>query len=272
MNDHKSISWKDRLHEIIFEADTVEGKAFDIVLLIAILLSILTVMLESVVEIRVKYGATLFILEWVFTILFTIEYIARLWAVTKPMKYATSFLGIIDLVSILPAYLALFIAGAQAFLIIRSIRLLRIFRIFKLIRFLGEASQLTNALRASRAKIIVFIGAVFIMVSIVGTLMYIIEGGENGFTSIPKSIYWAVVTITTVGYGDISPQTTLGQALATLLMITGYGIIAVPTGIVSAEMAQAKRKVDTSTQACPHCGAEGHRDDARFCRKCGGAL
>jgi voltage-gated potassium channel len=268
----KQENWKDRLHEIIFEADTFWGKTFDVVLLVAILLSVIAVMLESVDEIRAEYGMTLLTIEWVFTILFTIEFIARLLVVNRPWKYFKSFFGIVDFLSILPAYLSIFFVGAQSLLIIRSIRLLRIFRIFKLVRFLGEASHLMQALRASRAKIIVFVGSVFIMVVMMGTLMFLIEGGENGFTSIPKSIYWAVVTLTTVGYGDISPQTTLGQALATLIMIFGYGIIAVPTGIVTAEMSQARKPVATNTQACPHCGAEGHTDDATYCRKCGGHL
>ena len=261
---------RDKVHEIIFEADTFWGKTFDVILLIAIVLSVIAVMLESVTEIRMKHGQALFVAEWVFTILFTIEYIARLWSVNKPLKYATSFFGIIDLLSILPAFLALFISGAQAFLIIRSIRLLRVFRVFKLVRFLGEASQLGQALRNSRAKIIVFVGSVFVLVVILGTLMYLIEGGDNGFTSIPKSIYWAVVTLTTVGYGDIAPQTPLGQGLATFIMILGYGIIAVPTGIVSAEMTQTK--VHTNTKACPHCGAEGHSDKAKYCYSCGDPL
>ena len=265
-------SFRNRVHEIIFEADTFWGKFFDVVLLIAIILSVIAVMLESVTEIRVNHGRALFIAEWVFTILFTLEYIARLWSVNKPWKYATSFFGIIDLLSIIPAYLALFVSGAQAFLIIRSIRLLRVFRVLKMVRFLGEASHLTRALRASRIKILVFVGAVFIMVVILGTLMYMIEGRSNGFTSIPKSIYWAVVTLTTVGYGDIAPQTPLGQGLATFIMILGYGIIAVPTGIVSAEMAYQPGKVHSNTRACPHCSAEGHRDGASYCYNCGDKL
>lgn len=267
-------SFRGRVHEVIFEADTFWGKTFDVILLIAIVLSVLAVMMESVVSFREQHGQTLFYAEWVFTILFTVEYIARLWSVNKPLKYATSFFGIIDLLSILPAYIALFISGnISAFLIIRSFRLFRVFRVFKLVRFLGEASQLTDALRNSRAKITVFVGGVFIMVVIMGTLMYLIEGGDNGFTSIPKSIYWAVVTLTTVGYGDIAPQTTLGQTLATFIMILGYGIIAVPTGIVSAEMAQAAyKKVPLNTRSCPHCSAEGHPDGAEYCYKCGDVL
>ncbi|MGK7388765.1 MAG: ion transporter [Candidatus Cyclobacteriaceae bacterium M2_1C_046] len=267
-------SWKNKLHEVIFEADTFEGKLFDILLLIAILLSILAVMLESVPAIFAEYGDELYILEWIFTILFTIEYILRIIAVTKPSKYIFSFYGIIDLLSFLPLYLSFFIVGAHSLMVIRSIRLLRVFRVLKLGRFLGEAMHLSNALKASRTKILVFIFAVFTLVIIMGTVMYIVEGPERGFTSIPKSVYWAVVTLTTVGYGDITPQTPLGQALSTLLMIMGYGIIAVPTGIVSAEMSNRKNLPHSkiSTQVCPHCSAEGHDIDAEFCKKCGGHL
>ncbi len=273
MNSNSRMSeLRDRVHEVIFEADTFWGKTFDVVLLIAIVLSVVAVMLESVTEIRVEHGKALFIAEWIFTILFTLEYMARLWSVNKPIKYATSFFGVIDLLSILPAYLALVISGAQAFLIIRSIRLLRVFRVLKMVRFLGEASELSKALKASRIKILVFVGVVFILVVILGTLMYMIEGSRNGFTSIPKSIYWAVVTLTTVGYGDIAPQTPLGQGLATFIMILGYGIIAVPTGIVTAEMSSAQKKVHMNTQACTHCSAEGHRDSAKYCYNCGEVL
>ncbi|MBL6444884.1 ion transporter [Fulvivirga sp. 29W222] len=270
--DTSKQNWRVYLHEVIFEADTYEGKAFDVILLVAILLSVIAVMLESVSEIKAEYGETLYIIEWFFTALFTIEYIARLIVVTKPWRYAISFFGIVDLLSILPTFLSLVLVGAQSLLVIRSIRLLRVFRVFKLARFLGEATQLTSALKASRPKIIVFIGGVFAMTVVLGTAMYLIEGGENGFTSIPKSIYWAVVTLTTVGYGDIAPQTVLGQALATLIMILGYGIIAVPTGIVSAEMSKVKEYHPITTQACPHCGAEGHDSDAAYCKKCGGRL
>lgn len=263
--------WRFRLHEIIFEADTVWGKAFDVALLVAILLSVVVVMLESVDSIHLAYGEYLYYVEWFFTIIFTLEYVARILAVTYPRKYIFSFFGVVDLLSILPTYLSLFITGAQALLVIRSIRLLRIFRVLKLARYIGGASELSDALKSSREKIVVFIGAVFTVVVILGTLMYLIEGSENGFTSIPRSIYWAVVTLTTVGYGDIAPQTTLGQGLATFIMILGYGIIAIPTGIVSAEMSKKKGGV-VSTQACPHCSAEGHDPDAKYCKKCGGML
>lgn len=266
--------WRWKLHEIIFEADTAGGKAFDVVLLITILLSVLVVMLESVASVQAEYGEWLYLAEWIFTILFTIEYAARILSVLRPRKYVTSFFGIIDLLSILPTYLSLLFAGTQAFLIIRSIRLLRVFRVFKLVRYIGEASHLTSALKASRPKIIVFIGGVFTFVVIIGTLMYLIEGRDGGFTSIPKSIYWAVVTLTTVGYGDIIPQTALGKGIATFIMILGYGIIAVPTGIVTAEMSYQKDhfKNKANTQSCPHCSAEGHDIDAVFCKKCGGKL
>ena len=272
-NKRRHDDWRWKLHEIIYEADTPAGKIFDILLLIMIVLSVVVVMLESVYSIKAAYGNILYLIEWGFTILFTIEYIARIIVVTRPARYITSFFGIIDLISILPTYLSLIFVGAQAFLVVRSIRLLRIFRVLKLARYIIEASQLTAALKASRIKILVFLGGVFTFVVIIGTTMYLIEGPENGFTSIPESIYWAIVTLTTVGYGDISPQTPLGKGLASLVMIMGYGIIAVPTGIVTAEMSYQKYPMKkVSTQACPHCSAEGHEADALFCKNCGGKL
>ncbi|MDH5598780.1 MAG: ion transporter [Cyclobacteriaceae bacterium] len=264
--------WKKKLYVIIYEADTFWGKTFDVVLLIAIVLSILAVMLETVESIDKQYGNMLNIFEWVLTVVFTIEYILRVIIVSKPKKYIFSFYGIIDFLSIIPSYLGLFISGAQAMLILRSVRLLRVFRVFKLVRFLGEASYLLNALRASRVKILVFLGGVFILVVILGSVMYVVEGREHGFTSIPRSIYWAVVTLTTVGYGDIAPQTVVGQALATFIMILGYGIIAVPTGIVSVEMNKQTVTPNTKIRACPHCSQEGHSDDADYCKFCGGKL
>lgn len=263
-------SWKARLEEIIFGTETFWGRTFDLVLLVCILLSVIAVILESVTEIRVHFGSELYIIEWVFTILFTLEYIARL-VVEKSKRYALSFYGIIDLLSIIPTYLSLFFVGAHSLLIIRSIRLLRVFRILKMVRFLGEASQLGNALKASRAKITVFIGGVFTMVVILGTLMYIIEGPQHGFTSIPRSIYWAVVTLTTVGYGDIAPSTTLGQGLAAFIMILGYGIIAVPTGIVTSEMSQSAKKNQLALR-CQQCGNTDHDNDARYCKHCGSQI
>ena len=263
--------WKERIHEIIFEADTPLGKLFDITLLVAIVLSVLAVMLESVNEIAQNYGGVLYITEWVFTGLFTIEYIARIIVIKKSWKYVFSFFGLVDLLSIIPTYLSLIFVGAHSLLVIRSIRLLRVFRIFKLVRFLGEASQLITALKASRIKIMVFIGSVFTAVIILGTLMYLIEGGENGFTSIPQSIYWAIVTLTTVGYGDIAPQTVIGQLFASIVMVLGYGIIAVPTGIVTSELMRP-RQTSTNTTSCQSCGQEGHDDDAEYCKYCGESL
>lgn len=262
---------KQRLHEIIFEAETKEGKAFDIALLIAIIASVLTVMLESVKSIEEQYGTTLRILEWSFTALFSIEYILRLAIINKPKKYAFSFYGIIDLLSIIPTYLSIFIAGTHSLLVIRTIRLLRIFRVLKLVQFMGEATTLMDALKASKQKITVFIGGVLSLTIILGTLMYLVEGGDNGFTSIPKSIYWSIVTLTTVGYGDIAPQTVLGQTIASIIMILGYGIIAVPTGIVSSEIVKTDNK-KTNTQSCPECSLEGHDNDAKHCKFCGHKL
>lgn len=255
---------------MIFEADTPAGRGFDIGLLVAILVSVVAVMLESVADIRREYGGGLRAVEWILTVLFTLEYGLRLLAVDHPWRYARSFLGLVDLLAVVPTYLALVVPEVHALMVIRAIRLLRVFRILKLSRFLGEAQLLLTALRASQRKITVFLGAIVTVVVIVGTLMYVIEGEAHGFTSIPTSMYWAVVTMTTVGYGDIAPRTALGQLLAALLMILGYGIIAVPTGIVSVELAHASRTV--SGQACPACGAEGHDADATHCKYCGAGL
>lgn len=266
---------RNRLFEIVFGTETRAGKLFDIVLLWAIVLSVLAVMLESVNEIRDNYGFLFLVMEWSFTILFTIEYLLRLFITAKPRKYAFSFFGIIDLLATLPTYLTLFMAGGSYLVVIRSIRLLRIFRILKLGRYLREASVLSSALTASRHKILVFLGAVFTLVMIMGTLMYMIEGGESGFTSIPRSIYWAIVTITTVGYGDIAPQTVTGQAVASMLMLMGYAIIAVPTGIVTSEIAQAERNKKTEEsdkRTCTACGKKGHDDDAIYCKNCSAKL
>jgi len=264
-------SRRDRVHEIIFEAETPTGKVFDVALLVAIVLSILVVCLESVASIQARYGSVLRAIEWGITILFTVEYILRLYSVDKPWRYALSFYGIVDLLSILPTYLSFFIAGSQSLLVIRTLRLLRVFRILKLARFVGEARMLRAALHASIRKITVFLGVVLTIVIIVGALMYLIEGGENGFTSIPQAIYWAIVTMTTVGYGDIAPQTLLGKVLASAVMIMGYAIIAVPTGIVTVELA-ASVKSSVRTDACPACGADGHAIDAVHCRYCGTKL
>ena len=268
-------SWKLKMHEIIFEADTPKGKLFDVILLWAILASVLAVMLETVDSIKSEYRDVLIILEWIFTILFSIEYVFRLLSVNKPWKYATSFMGVVDLLSTIPTYISLFVAGPQYLLVIRTIRLLRVFRILKLTRYISEANVLKNALRASAVKITVFIGGVVVLVLIMGTLMYIIEGPEHGFTSIPTSMYWTIVTITTVGYGDIAPSTTIGQTLASVIMLLGYGIIAVPTGIVGGEIAKSKLPKDKgqfSTQSCPSCSEEGHDTNAKHCKYCGERL
>jgi len=263
--------WRATLHEIIFEADTPAGKCFDIFLILSIIISVVAVMLDSVSSISKVYGGFFYSIEWFFTILFTVEYILRLMSVGRPLRYATSFFGIVDLLAIVPTYLSLLFHNSQYLLVIRILRLLRIFRVLKLVQYLGEARLLVQALRASRRKITVFLFVVFTLVIVFGSLMYVIEGEENGFTSIPRSIYWAVVTLTTVGYGDISPKTGIGQTLAAVVMIMGYGIIAVPTGIVTVELAQvAGRKV--STQACPECSLEGHDSDAVCCKYCGTKL
>ena len=250
------------------------GKAFDVILFFIIIFSIIIVMLESVRDFDNKYHSVLLAAEWVITVFFTIEYIARLISIKKPLKYVFSFYGIIDLLSTIPLYISYFFAGSQVLLALRAFRLLRVFRILKLVRFLGEASQLSQALKASRAKIAVFIYTVLVLSVIMGTTMYLVESDESGFTSIPRSIYWTIVTLTTVGYGDIAPQTALGQAIATFIMILGYGIIAVPTGIVTVEFSKQRdtKKVHLNTQACPACGAGEHLDHAIFCNRCGEQL
>lgn len=258
-----------KLHEIIFEADTRVGRIFDIILLWAIVTSVAIVMLESVESINQTVGQYLKIAEWVFTVLFSIEYLLRLFSVARPVRFAFSFFGIIDLLSIVPTYMSLFFAGTQFFLVVRILRLLRVFRVLKLARYLGEAMVLRKALVASKPKIVVFLTAVISIVMIIGTMMYLIEGPKTGFTSIPRSIYWAIVTLTTVGYGDIAPGTVAGQTLAAFLMIMGYGIIAVPTGIVTAELTRSEKEAHISTQACRYCGNETHYDDAVYCHSCG---
>lgn len=263
--------WREKLHEIIFEADTPSGKRFDVILIIAIVVSVIAVMLDSVESIRADYGLALDIVEWSFTIIFAIEYLLRLLSVRKPLLYAKSFLGVVDLVSILPSFVALYFAGAETFLVIRVLRVLRIFRVFKLAEYLGEANTLVKALRASRKKITIFLYSVFIFVVVFGSVMYLVEGSENGFTSIPKSVYWAIITMTTVGYGDIVPQTHLGQMIASTVMILGYAIIAVPTGIYSAELARVF-KTPVSNVACQNCSEEGHDVDAKHCKYCGAEL
>ena len=264
--------WRKTLFEIIFEADTPAGKWFDLVLIVVILLSILTVMLDSVSSIRNQHGRLLYAIEWAFTIVFTAEYILRLLCVGRPLRYAVSFFGLVDLLAILPTYLSLLIFGSRYLVVVRVLRVLRIFRVLKLGHHTKEAGVLKQALIASHRKILVFLFAVLTLVVIIGALMYVIEDPSAGFTSIPASVYWAIVTLTTVGYGDISPQTPWGQSLAAIVMILGYSIIAVPTGIVTVEWAQAGRAAKTNTQACPSCSAEGHDNDAVHCKFCGTKL
>jgi voltage-gated potassium channel len=264
-------SWREKLYTIIFESDTPAGKWFDVILIISIICSVIAVMLDSMAEINKAYGSHLYIVEWFFTILFTLEYMLRLLIIGKPAHYARSFFGIIDLLAVLPTYASLLIPGSQYLIAIRILRILRVFRVLKLVEYSNEAQMLIKALAASKKKIIVFVFAVLTLVVIFGSLMYLIEGEENGFTSIPKSVYWAIVTLTTVGYGDISPKTNPGQILAALIMIMGYGIIAVPTGIVTVELAHVRR---TSKQnlVCSQCSSEDHSPDARYCKDCGAKL
>lgn len=267
-------AFREKLHEIIFEADTPAGKAFDVGLLITILASVLAVMLETVPSLYAKYAAFFICLEWGFTIAFTIEYILRLYCVYRPWKYALSTWGIIDLLAILPTYLNIFLGGGNYLIVIRGLRLLRVFRIFKLTKFLKESSILIAALKASRLKITLFLFFVIISVINIGSLMYLIEGGVNpGFSSIPRAIYWAIVTLTTVGYGDISPITGVGQFLAAAVMILGYAVLAVPTGIVSSEIiSHHQSRLSTNTQTCRYCARSGHEDDAVYCKYCGEKL
>lgn len=262
--------WRQKLHDIIFEAETPAGKAFDVWLLVFILGSVAAVIMESVAELDRQYHVVFATLEWIFTIAFSIEYGLRLYSVKRPLKYATSFYGVIDLLSVLPTYISLLIPGSQYLLTLRALRLLRIFRIFKLARYVSESRTIAQAMRASLPKITVFILTVLIIVLFLGSAMYVIEGNhpESGFTSIPRSMYWAIVTVTTVGFGDITPVTGLGQFVSAVLMLIGYSIIAVPTGIVSAELNRS-RKETVSTEACPSCSREGHDPDAKYCKFCG---
>ncbi len=264
--------WRDKLRVVIFEADTPAGKAFDVALLWAIALSVAAVMLESVSSIELDYGSELRAAEWIFTGLFSLEYVARLVCAPHPTRYARSLFGLVDLMAVIPTYLSLLVPGSQSLLVIRTLRLIRIFRVFKLAHFLGEIEILSHALRASRAKLIVFVSSIIILVTILGSTMYLLEGEEAGFSSIPRSIYWAIVTMTTVGYGDITPQTISGQMLAAIVMIIGYAIIAVPTGIVTAEIIESARARPNTTRVCMECMSEGHGASARYCRDCGAGL
>lgn len=265
-------SFRERLWTIVFEAETPKGKAFDVMLLWAIGFSVIAVMLESVDSIEAQWGAQLHILEWFFTILFTLEYVMRLWLVRRPMRYVFSFFGIVDLLSCLPSYLELFVPGLQTLLVIRTLRLLRMFRVLKMIQHVRGADHIMRALVASRAKIMVFFLAVTIFAVLMGTLLYLVESGVEGtkFTNIPVSIYYTIITITTIGFGDIVTTTPVGMFLTAVAGLSGYAILAVPTGIVSAEMQAAK--VDETTDACPSCGVHGHLHDAKFCRRCGETL
>ncbi|MFT6632716.1 MAG: voltage-gated potassium channel [Bacteriovoracaceae bacterium] len=263
-------TWRDKLYVIIFEAETPKGKFFDLFLIWAILLSIGVICLESIKSVKADYGTLFFVLEWIFTGFFTIEYILRILSLKKPSSYIFSFYGIIDFLAIIPTFLGLIFVGTHSLMVIRAIRLLRIFRLLKLSRYIGEAEVLTKALLAGRHKITVFLLAVFSIALFMGAVMYVVEGEQNGFTSIPKGIYWAVVTMTTVGYGDLAPQTDFGRFLASILMVMGYGIIAVPTGIISVEIANVTK--NQTTRTCSSCMLEGHTLDAVFCRACGAKL
>jgi voltage-gated potassium channel len=259
-----------RTYEVIFGSDTPPGRLFDVVLIVLILTSVLVIMLESVASVRTEYGSSLRAAEWIFTLLFTVEYVTRLWCVGRPLTYAKSFLGLIDLLAVIPTYVSLLVPGGQVITVVRILRVLRVFRILKLAHYIGEAGVLVRALRASRYKITVFVLTIVSITVIVGSLMYLIEGPDRGFTSIPRGVYWGIVTLTTVGFGDITPQTPWGQAVASAVMIMGYGIIAVPTGIVTAELMISARTL--GGPQCPGCGRPGHDVDARNCKWCGTSL
>jgi voltage-gated potassium channel len=267
--------WRARVHQVVFGSDTPAGRVFDIGLVVAILLSILVVVLDSVPAIGGRHPQLMRGLEWFFTLLFTVEYAARLAIVRNPLRYAVSFYGLIDLLSVLPTYVSLLVPGSEALLDIRILRLLRVFRIFKLTRYIEEYTRLGEALAASRRKIMVFLSVVLMAVLILGTVMYVVEGPQHGYTSIPTAMYWAIVTMTTVGYGDITPQTALGKAIASFMMLLGWGILAVPTGIVTAEMTARRNDRRHGTRPpvrCADCGSSGHDTGARYCKDCGAAL
>lgn len=274
LNKENLSSLRRRLHEIIFEADTRAGRLFDVALIACILVSVAVVMLDSIAEMRKAHGTILNTLEWALTIIFTIEFVLRLYCVGRPWRYFFSFYGLIDFFAILPTYISLLVPGANVVSVVRILRVCRIFRVLKFTMYLGEADLLVKSMVASRRKITVFLSAVISVVIILGAIMYIIEGSrsDSDFTSIPKSVYWAIVTLTTVGYGDISPQTPLGQGIASMIMILGYSIIAIPTGIVTAEIVRHEVRDDMNARACPECLLEGHALDAVYCKKCGGKL
>ena len=266
------MDWKSKLHEIIYEADTKMGKAFDLVLLVVILFSIVLVMLESVADLNRRFYMEFYIAEWIITGIFTIEYILRIITIKRPKHYIFSFYGIVDLLSTLPSYIAIISGGHNMLFAVRALRLLRVFRILKVTRYIGESDKLIRALKNSQPKILVFLFAVVIIAVIMGSVMFLVEGPENGFTSIPVGIYWCIVTLTTVGFGDIHPITPLGQFIASFIMVMGYGIIAVPTGIVSAEITKGGYNIPRNTQVCPHCNETRHMDNAKFCHNCGNRL
>ena len=270
-SNHLKKNYRSMIHEVIFEADTPSGKLFDIILLFSISASVLAVSLEIVDSINHVYGDELYAIEWLFTILFSIEYLLRLYSVMKPIKYATSFFGVVDLVSILPSFIGLLfpLAGFQSLLVLRALRLLRIFRIFKLTRYLGEATALSQAIIKSKNRIIVFLSTIIVLSFITGAGMYLVEGPSNGFTSIPQSVYWAITTLTSTGYGDTVPQTPLGKMLAIFIMIMGYSLIIVPTGIITNQLVKS---TEISTQACPYCSKDGHDINAKHCKYCGTEL
>jgi len=271
INDNRKLRpWQRKLHTVIFEAETPAGKLFDVLLLVAILVSVMAVILESVASIDARFHTPLWTAEWGFTVLFTVEYVLRLLCVRRPGRYAMSFFGVVDVLAIIPTYLSLLIPGAQGLLVIRALRLLRVFRIFKLGRYLGEAEALMQGLILSRAKITVFFTTVLISVTIMGSVMHLVEGPDSGFKDIPHGIYWAIVTMTTVGFGDVTPVTGLGKFIASVMMVFGYSLIIIPTGIISAEIAAGRRSV--STEACPHCMRVGHDSKAKYCDRCGGSL
>ncbi len=272
MTDNEAPSLRERVRVVIFEAETPAGAVFDVALIVAILLSVAAVMLDTVPSVHARYGAVLYVVEWAFTAFFLIEYLVRLWCIREPRAYALSFFGLVDLACILPSFIGLFWPGAQNLLVIRILRVLRVFRVLRMVQYVSEANLLLDALRASARKIIVFVSTVLTLVVIFGSLMYLIEGSANeGFSSIPRSVYWAVTTLSTVGYGDITPITPIGKTMATIVMVLGYGIIAVPTGIITLEMNEAHRRA-ANTRTCAECSAEGHSQEATFCWRCGAHL
>ena len=261
--------WRLLLYTIVFEADTRAGRAFDLTLICLILASVGIVMIDSVEAIHARWGELFTVLEWFFTAIFTVEYMLRLVCVQRPRAYATSFLGVVDLLSVAPTYLALFFPGLQALIDVRVLRMLRIFRILKLGAYVAEYGELGRAIMATRRKIAVFLSFVLMVVVVLGTLMYVVEGPANGFTSVPVSVYWAITTVTTVGFGDITPKTDLGRLIASMIMLMGWGTLAVPTGIVSAEFASRRKLSEITTRTCPECLSEGHQPQAKYCRDCG---